>query len=232
MRLRYSRSIRCPDEVALLSFYSSSVPSGRIPALFFQFYLFISGWGLSRILRSRVFIRKVVCAVRGHSVIVVQPVCTSAVRHHFLTGAFSLRVCMQGSRSLSGWPIPSFLLPRLSLLRDQCRFWSRLGLRPRSGASDPCLRWWVGSFCSPPVSSGAFVGFRSSTVGETPVAWSCDTICGTTSIRLSTVSCRLWAPLAATWAHVLGSNLMLPYLLHAFWGMPDLYVHRHHTCNM
>ena len=37
-------SILCPDEVALLSFYSSSVPSGRIPALFFNFiFLFRDG---------------------------------------------------------------------------------------------------------------------------------------------------------------------------------------------
>ena len=65
-----------------------------------------------------------------------------------------------------------------------------------------CLSWWVGSCCSPPISSGAFVGFSSSTVGESPDAWSCDALWGTTSIRFSTVPCRLWAPLTVTWAHV------------------------------
>ena len=39
-------------------------------------------------------------------VLVVQPVCISDVCHNFLSGVFfSLRVCMLGSRSLSGWPI-------------------------------------------------------------------------------------------------------------------------------
>jgi len=91
-RLRYSRSPPRP-----FSSYSSAL---------FQFYLFISGKGLSRIVRFMVFIRRVGCAVRGHCVLLVQPVCTSDVCHHFLSGAlFSLRVHMQRSRSLSAWPI-------------------------------------------------------------------------------------------------------------------------------
>ena len=72
---------------------------------FFEFYLFISVWGLSRFFRFRVFIRRVGCAVRGHCVLFVQPVCSSDICHRFLSGAFSLRVCVQGSRSLSGWRI-------------------------------------------------------------------------------------------------------------------------------
>ena len=88
IRLRYSTPLPFPS-------YSSGI---------FQFYL-ISGWRLSRIVRFRFFIRRVGCAVRGYCVLVVQPVCTSDVCHHFLTGAFfSLRVCALGSRSLSGWP--------------------------------------------------------------------------------------------------------------------------------
>ena len=80
---------------------------------FSQFYLFILECGLSRIVRFRVFIRRVGCAVRGHCVLVVQTVCTDGldndVGHHFLSGAFfSLRVCMQGSRSLSGWPVVKY----------------------------------------------------------------------------------------------------------------------------
>jgi len=81
-------------------------PFPSYSSAFFKFYLFISGWGLSRNVRFRVFIQRVGCAVRGHCVLVVQPVCTSDVCHHFLSGVFfSLPVCMQGSRSLSGWPI-------------------------------------------------------------------------------------------------------------------------------
>jgi len=91
MRLCYSHSIPRP-----FSSYSSA---------FFQFNLFISGWGLSRIVRFRVFTRMVGCAVRGHCVLFVQPVCTSDVCKHFPSCAFfSLRVCMQGTRSLSVWP--------------------------------------------------------------------------------------------------------------------------------
>ena len=60
IRLRYSHSIPRP-----FPSYSSA---------FFQFYLFISAWGLSWIVRFRVFIRRVGCAVRGHCVLVVQPV--------------------------------------------------------------------------------------------------------------------------------------------------------------
>ena len=79
-------SILCPYYVALLSFYSSSV-SVVFPR-FFQFYLFISGCGLFRIVCFRVFIRRVGCAVHGHFVLVVQPVCTSDICHHFLPNAF------------------------------------------------------------------------------------------------------------------------------------------------
>jgi len=90
--------LRCATHVLVL------VRSRRISALFYNF-IFISGWGLSRIVRFRVFIRRVGCAVRGHCVL-VQPICTFDVCHNLLSGAFfSLRVCMQGLRCLSGWPI-------------------------------------------------------------------------------------------------------------------------------
>ena len=55
--------------------YSRSTPRPFPPysSAFFQFYLFIPGWDLFRIVRFRVFIRRVGCAVRGHYVLVVQP---------------------------------------------------------------------------------------------------------------------------------------------------------------
>ena len=79
------------------------VRSRRIPTLFSNLIFLFGDGGLPRFVRFRVFIRRVGCAVRGYCVLVVQPLCTSDVCHHFLSGAFfSLRVCMQVSRSLSG----------------------------------------------------------------------------------------------------------------------------------
>jgi len=219
IRLRYSHSTPRP-----FPSYSSD---------FFQFYLFISGGGLSWIARFRVFIRRGGCVVRGHCVLVVQAVCISDVCHQFLSGAFfSLRVCMQGSRSLSSWPIVKcrhfrvhghHFLGSIQVLKS-------IGFASSSWGVRSCLIWWVGFCFSPPISSGAFVSFRSSRVGETPDDWSCDALWGTTSIRLSTVACRLWKPLDATWAHVLGveSDVTIPppRLLGHAWFMWPLSPHQ------
>ena len=148
IRLRYSRSTPCP-----FPSYSSA---------FFQFYLFISGWGLSRIVRFRVFILRIGCAVRGHCVLVVQPVCTSDVCHHFLYGAFfSLSVCMQGSRSLFG--LSSIAVISMSTVITRWRSVQVVKLTGFASSSwrvRSRLHWWVGSCCSPPISSGEFEVFR------------------------------------------------------------------------
>ena len=85
---------------------STPRPFPSYSSAFYQFYLFISGWSLSRFVRFRVFMRRVGCPVRGHCVLFVQPVCSSDGCHNFLSGAFFfLSVFMQGSHSLSVWPI-------------------------------------------------------------------------------------------------------------------------------
>ena len=96
----YSLSLRVCAIVVLLL-----VRSSHIPTLFSNF-IFYLGLGF---VQNRLFVRyypESLVRVLGHCVLIVHPVCTFDVCQRFLTGAFfSLRVCMQGSRSLSGWPI-------------------------------------------------------------------------------------------------------------------------------
>ena len=202
-------------------------------AFFLQCYLFISGWCLSRIILFWVFIRRVGCVVRGHCVLVVQPVCTSDVVTisclvHSSPCVFPCRgraVCLVGLSSNAVTSASTVITSwgSVQVVKSIGFASSSWGVRS----------WWVGSCCSPPISSGAFVGFRSSTVGEIPDAWSCDALWGTTSIRLSTVPCRLWAPLAATWAHVLGVKsdvtIPLPRLLGHAWFICPLSPHPEHV---
>ena len=81
-------------------------PFPSYSSIFFpQFYLFVSGWCLPRIVSFMVFIRQC-CLRRPRALRLRCPIrCTSDVGHHFLSDVFSLRVCMQVSRGLSGWPI-------------------------------------------------------------------------------------------------------------------------------
>jgi len=92
-----------------------------------------------------------------------------------------------------------------------------------------CLRWWVWSCCSPPISSGAFLGFRSSTVGQTHDAWVMR--CALGDHLNSTVNSAV--PVVGAFSGDMGPCIggRIRYY-HTFWGMPDLYVHCFHTRNM
>jgi len=111
IRLRYSRSTPRP-----FPSYSSA---------FFQFYLFISGWGLSRIVRFMVFVRRVCCAVRGHCVLVVKPPLYFRRLSPFPIWCLLHPACLHAVVAQSVWlayrQMPSFLRPPLSLFGGQYR---------------------------------------------------------------------------------------------------------------
>ena len=156
----------------LRHYHSTPRPFPSYSSAFFQYYLFISGWGLSRIVRFRVFSRgggfaptaDNASSMSSPSVLTTSVAVSCLVPSPCLFACGVRAVCLVGLSSnsvisastvITSWGSVQVVKPT--------------GFASSSWGVRSCLRWWVSSCCSPPISSGAFVDFRSSTVGKLPM---------------------------------------------------------------
>ena len=129
-------SILWPHYVALLSFYSSSVPVVFQRFFYFIFLFRVGVCPGSSVLESSSggLVASSACTASSLSSPSVLP--TSVTISCLVPSSPCVFACRGRAAWLACRQMPSFRRQRLWLLGGQYRLWSRLGLRPRPGASD------------------------------------------------------------------------------------------------